>query len=250
MKVCVLIPTYKEYENLKKLIPYLYEKVYPKMPNVTWSTLVVDDNSSDGTKQLLSGYKKKYTSIRTLYGEKKGIGAAMKRGYVYAIEKIKPDYIATLEADYVVRPKELIKMVSLAKKYDVILAKRNNQYEYYESDTLRLFAHILINHFICTKLSAMSNIHEHTAACRIINIRTILPNIYKIDDLPNGYAFFPAFLYFIALETRSFCEYETPFHKRKVGMSKMSVTKYKNMLVEMRDYIRWALWYRKNLQNF
>ena len=72
------------------------------MPKVTFTTLVVDDNSPDNTKKLLTDFKKKFKNLETSYGEKKGIGAAMKRGYTLAMLRVKPDFIFTFEADFVV----------------------------------------------------------------------------------------------------------------------------------------------------
>ena len=46
-KSIILIPTLNERENLKELIP----KIFGLMPNI--SVLIVDDNSSDGTQELV-----------------------------------------------------------------------------------------------------------------------------------------------------------------------------------------------------
>jgi dolichol-phosphate mannosyltransferase len=250
MKVCVLIPTYKEYDNLKKLIPLLHEKIYKKLPGVKFTTLVVDDNSPDGTKKILTDLSKKYSNLKTSYGEKRGIGAAMKRGCIFAIEKLKPDFIATLEADFVVNPREIIKMVSLLDcsivkgqmscKYDVVLASRNNEREYYGGLTLRRLMHILVNTIICKVIGGMTQVHEHTAACRVIKVKGVLDAI-DLNSLPNGYAFFGVILFPLSKVTDKFYEHKVPFFERTVGQSKMSIKKVKPMVKEMKDYLSAAV---------
>ena len=240
MKVCVLIPTYKEYDNLKKLIPLLHEKIYKNLPEVKFTTLVVDDNSPDNTKKLLSDFSKKYSNLKTSYGDKKGIGAAMKRGYTFALEKLKPDFVATLEADFVVNPKELIPMIKKSKNFDVVLASRSNEKEYYGGLTIRRLMHVLVNTIICKVIGGMTQVHEHTAACRVIKVKGILDKI-NMNSLPNGYAFFGVILFPLSKVTDKFYEHKVPFFERTVGQSKMSIKKLKPMIKEMKDYLGAAI---------
>lgn len=235
MRLCVLIPTYKEYDNLKKLIPLLHEKIYLKLPNVQFSTLVVDANSPDRTKELIRQYSKKYKNLQVSYGENVGIGGAMKRGYLYVLEKLKVDAVATLEADYVVDPKELIPMIKKLKSFDVVLASRSNEKGYY-GNGIRRFNHIIVNTIISTYLSGMNEVHEHTAACRVIKIEGVLDKI-DIDALPNGYAFFPSILFSLSKVTKSFYEYQVPFYQRTTGESKMDLSKVRPLIKEMIDYL-------------
>ncbi len=46
----IIIPTYNEKKNLKILIPKIYSKIKIKK----FEILIVDDDSKDGTKQLLN----------------------------------------------------------------------------------------------------------------------------------------------------------------------------------------------------
>ncbi len=51
-KVCVVIPTYNEKENIVKLIDSLLN-MFKTIKNFEMSILVVDDNSPDGTGEIV-----------------------------------------------------------------------------------------------------------------------------------------------------------------------------------------------------
>ena len=54
-KFTIVIPVYNEAKNLKILIP----KIYRELKNRKFEIIVVDDNSTDMTSQILKKFKKK-----------------------------------------------------------------------------------------------------------------------------------------------------------------------------------------------
>jgi dolichol-phosphate mannosyltransferase len=54
----LVIPTYKECENLKWLLPEIFKHF--KDHNLDGQVIVVDDNSQDGTNELLDGLKQNH----------------------------------------------------------------------------------------------------------------------------------------------------------------------------------------------
>tara|TARA_B100002051_G_C16726021_1_gene635390 strand:+ start:1752 stop:2447 length:696 start_codon:yes stop_codon:yes gene_type:complete len=54
-KFTIVIPVYNEAKNLKILIP----KIYRELKNKKFEIIIVDDNSSDGTYEILKKFKKK-----------------------------------------------------------------------------------------------------------------------------------------------------------------------------------------------
>ena len=51
----IIIPTYKERENL----PTLITEITKHIKNITYEIIIVDDNSKDGTENILKKIKKK-----------------------------------------------------------------------------------------------------------------------------------------------------------------------------------------------
>ena len=70
---CIVLPTYNEAQNISKLLPDIF-KQSEKISSHELHVLVVDDNSPDGTGDIV---KKKATTISfsaPAYRREKGIG--------------------------------------------------------------------------------------------------------------------------------------------------------------------------------
>ncbi|MBE9468740.1 MAG: polyprenol monophosphomannose synthase [Bacteroidetes bacterium] len=99
----VIIPTYNEKENIEEMI----KKVFSL--NRTFDILIVDDNSPDGTKEIVKSLQKEYSERLFLIErqEKLGLGTAYIAGFKWSIEK-KYDYIFEMDADFSHNPEDLI----------------------------------------------------------------------------------------------------------------------------------------------
>jgi len=104
----VIIPTYKERENIRGIIDTVFS--LPK----DFHILIVDDNSPDGTPQIVEKMQQDYneTEVRLHLVKrtgKLGLGTAYIAGFKYAIEK-GYDYILEMDADFSHDPKDLINL--------------------------------------------------------------------------------------------------------------------------------------------
>lgn len=61
-KTSIIIPSYKEKENLKKLLPLICKRLSTK--EFIFEIIVVDDNSKDGTNEAFNKLKKKFKNIK------------------------------------------------------------------------------------------------------------------------------------------------------------------------------------------
>ncbi|MBI4050478.1 MAG: polyprenol monophosphomannose synthase [Candidatus Doudnabacteria bacterium] len=118
-KVAVVIPTYNERENIRALLVHLL-KLYPGL-----RIFVVDDNSPDGTAELVQDIAKNYDSVRLIWRDQKlGLASA----YLDAFARIIPDpeleYIVTMDADFSHHPGDLGELLRHALSHDVVVGSR------------------------------------------------------------------------------------------------------------------------------
>lgn len=104
----VIIPTYKERDNVQAIIEAVFS--LPK----TFDVLIVDDNSPDGTAQIVEDLQQKYNAENTRLHllkrpGKQGLGTAYITGFHYAIEK-GYEYVLEMDADFSHDPKDLIQL--------------------------------------------------------------------------------------------------------------------------------------------
>ncbi len=92
MKTIVVIPTYNEKTNIKKLIPKILSQ---KIPNTKFEIIIVDDNSPDGTANEARRFKNVSVISRPA---KLGLGSAYVMGFGEAIKK-GADTIFSMDAD-------------------------------------------------------------------------------------------------------------------------------------------------------
>ena len=124
MNIVIIIPTYNERENIIKLIPIIYQ-IFRKTEG-NWSILIVDDNSPDGTWQVVEELQQKYQSLYLLRrSEKKGLGSAYRAGFKYALDTLNIDVIFEMDADLSHNPRLLPSFLEMIDRgYDVVVGSR------------------------------------------------------------------------------------------------------------------------------
>jgi len=107
-EVGVILPTYREAENIGKLIVEI-----ENLPLST-SILVIDDSSPDKTAEIVKNLQKKYGNILLcVRPEKSGLGTAITDGFkIFLSLKTSPRFIVTMDADYSHNPKAIPQLLS------------------------------------------------------------------------------------------------------------------------------------------
>jgi len=106
----VIIPTYNEKENIADVIIAILSL------DQSFHILVVDDNSPDGTAQIVKDLQKSNADELFLLerDEKKGLGTAYIAGFNYALEN-HYNFIFEMDADFSHNPMDLIRLLNTCK---------------------------------------------------------------------------------------------------------------------------------------
>lgn len=125
MKIVIAIPTYNEKENIAKTIDNL-ELIFLQITAHEMKILVIDDNSPDGTAEIVKQKSRQYPNVVLLPNkEKKGLGAAYIKAFKYAMEKMSAEAIFEYDADGSHKPEYIPGMVgALDKGADVVVGSR------------------------------------------------------------------------------------------------------------------------------
>lgn len=116
----VIIPTYKEKENIESIIRYVF-----KLP-VEFHILIIDDNSPDGTADIVKGLIDEFPDRLYLVERpgKLGLGTAYVKGFHWALEhgfKL----IYEMDADFSHNPDDLIRLREAAiNGADLVIGSR------------------------------------------------------------------------------------------------------------------------------
>lgn len=214
MKSLIVIPTYNERENISGLL----DDVLQRVP--TTDLLVIDDNSPDGTGQLVDELASRDPRIHTLHRPGKlGLGTAYVRGFHYAIEH-GYDLVFEMDADYSHDPKYLPEFLRAAESADLVIGSR-----YIKGggtpnwSALRKFISGGGNIFARAVLGIP--VHDCTSGYRCY--RTAALQTLNLDAIrAQGYAFQVELAYNFWKSGYRIREVPIVFVDRRVGKSKMS----------------------------
>lgn len=93
VELSVIIPTYNEKENIKPLL----KKLDAALDGIQWEVVFVEDDSPDGTAEVIKEFFRKIQRIRCLKRVgRRGLSSACIEG----IQASAVDYVAVMDADH------------------------------------------------------------------------------------------------------------------------------------------------------
>ncbi len=117
----VIIPTYKEKENIESIIRVVFSLPEP------FDILIIDDNSPDGTADIVKNLIKVFPERLNIIERsgKLGLGTAYITGFKWSIEH-GYDYIFEMDADFSHPPEDLINLYNACYNdgYDMAIGSR------------------------------------------------------------------------------------------------------------------------------
>ena len=232
MRIIVVLPTYNEAENLRKLVSVLFS-----LP-LDLRLLVVDDNSPDGTGNIAEELSAEYENrIVVLHrAGKLGLRSAYIEGFRKAFE-LGADAIAQMDADFSHDPTVLIEMADRLTSCDVVIGSR-----YVRGGSLderwplwRKALSAFGNYYARTILRFP--LHDVTTGYRMWKRETLKG--MPLDRIrSNGYIFLVEMAYIVFLMGFDITEVPIHFADRRWGKSKMSLR------IQLEAAIRiWDVWW-------
>jgi len=227
LNTSVIIPTYNEKENIVDLIQQILA-----LP-IKARVIVVDDNSPDGTGQVVNELARQRPEVSIIHrAGKLGLGTAYVAGFKKALAE-GAERLITMDADFSHHPAYIPPLVALANHYHITIGSRyipNGGVANWEWQ--RRLLSWSANTFARTLLGLKAR--DCTAGFRCYH-REVLLNIELDQIFSNGYSFLVEMIF--RCQQKGFPVGEIPiiFTNRERGQSKISQREiYKAMYTVMR----------------
>lgn len=213
-RVLVTVCTYNERENISRLVP----EIRRALPVA--HILVVDDNSPDGTAEVVRQFAANDPQVHLLLRqEKQGLGAATIAGFRWGIDA-GYDFLINMDADFSHPPNVLPQMLAAMDQADVAIGSRYVPGGGVSNwGWLRRFMSWGVNVYSRTLLGLAPRDCSGAYRCyRVAKLREL--DFGKIRA--KGYAFQEEFLYRCSRVGCRFAEVPIHFENRTVGESKIN----------------------------
>lgn len=217
--ICIVLPTYNEAGNIELLLPKLTALA------VNIKVLVVDDDSPDGTADLVRAAAANNSRIHLLTGQKKGLGVAYKRGMLHALNELGADIVIQMDADFSHDPEDIFQLIGLLdRNADVAIGSRH-----VAGGTLGkgwgIGRRILTygGNFLMKLVVEIGDIQDCTSGFRAIKadlLRKVNFNAMPVD----GFAFQVELLRQLLSQGAKVVEHPIHFANRRVGQTKLGLS--------------------------
>ena len=216
----VIVPTYNESKNVSNLLNPFVQPGMNGLVQSSFDVLIIDDNSPDGTAEIVKNYIVKYSNIHLLERSGKlGLGSAYRDGFNWALEREYKN-IVEMDADFSHSYSALINLNTYKKDYDLVIGSRYVSGGRTEGwSTGRKLLSITANNI--AKIFLNIKVNDMTSGFRIYS-RECLESINYQNTKSNGYAFQIEMTLLVSNNNKSIKEIPITFYERSLGDSKMS----------------------------
>ena len=233
IKILLVIPTLNEFGNIQKI----YKKI--KKLNNNINLLFVDDNSTDGSQEVIINLRKKNKKVNYFFRKKKlGVGSAHKLGIKFAKKK-NYRYVCTMDCDGTHNPKDINIMLKKIKKSHMVITNR-----FLKKNSMTGWGFLRI---IQTKLRyylvriLLGSKLDGSGGFRLYDLKIIkLKDIFEAED--NYYNFFWMSAFILEYRKYKISEIPIDLPNRILGSSKMkSSDVFIGLLKLMKIFIKYRL---------
>jgi dolichol-phosphate mannosyltransferase len=212
-RTLIVVPTYNESGNIVELV----RRIFASLDHV--HVLIVDDNSPDGTAEIVEQLRDSYPQLHLLRRDgERGLGRAYTAGIKYGLDN-GFDVIGTMDADLSHDPAHLPAMRALIQNHDVVIGSRYVR----DGGTVnwsvsRIALSWTANKFASVLLQVPA--HDITSGYRLYR-RGALEWIRTTEVKSTGYSFLGELLYRAHRGGARIAEHPIVFHDRTMGVSKL-----------------------------
>lgn len=211
--ILVISPTYNEAENIQLFIDSVFE-----FPNL--SLLIIDDNSPDGTAEIVRSNMVNNSRLQIISRSKKlGLGTAYIEGFSWFLNS-DYQYCVQMDSDFSHSFNDLTKILYEIGKYDLVIGSR-----YVVDGSTEgwgLYRRLLSKYANkVSKTVLRSNINDLTGGFKLLN-KKVVSKIMETKPKSNGYTFQIELNQIIEKNLFTIKEVPIVFKERVSGKSKMN----------------------------
>jgi len=215
VEVLVVVPTYNERENIEELL----KAVLAQGEGV--EVLVVDDNSPDGTADLVESLSSSLGRIHLIKRPgKMGLGSAYIAGFKWALANTDARYVFEMDADFSHDPRAIPEFIAAAQDADLVVGSR-------------YLNGVTVVHWPLTRLMLSVGANVYTRVVTGLPLRDATGGFkcfrrHVLESLPldriksDGYSFQIEVNYLVWKKGFKIKEIPIVFVDRRSGVSKMS----------------------------
>ena len=214
-RALVIVPTYNERENITRIVPLILQQ------DERIEVLVVDDNSPDGTGDLVDEMAATNPRVHALHRTNKaGLGKAYLAGFEWALARTFA-YVFEMDADFSHDPNHLGEFLSAIQNADLVLGSRyrDGKVTVVNWPISRLLLSYAAN--IYARRVTGLRLWDGTGGFKCFR-REVLEAIPLNEVRSNGYAFQIEMSFRAWKKGFRIAEIPIVFHDRTEGESKMS----------------------------
>lgn len=217
-KILVLVPTFNEINNVGTILHQLLEL------KVDLDVLFIDDNSPDGTGQLLEKLSQNLPQVFIKHRSGKlGIGSAHRDGIIWAYNN-NYEQLITLDCDATHPPEYIPALIDKSSQFDLVVGTRHlNKSSLADwglkRKLLTKLGHLLT--YFCLGIP-----YDATGAYRLYNLAGISPKFLELVR-SNSYSFFFETIFILNFNRYKIGEISIHLPSRTKDQSKM---RYRDIL--------------------
>ena len=239
-QILIIIPTYDEVGNIRPLVAAI-TTVFRRQHIYRADLLFVDDNSTDGTADVIRELQASGHAIDLLTGPKDGLGRACIRGLRYGLRQGAYFAIIMMDADLSHNPEDIpMLLAGLEQGADYVIGSRyaaggrtENGYS-----LRRRLQSTVANRTAKLFIDLKTDIKDLTGGFKAIR-RTSLEHIRLQDIGASGYVFHVNLLYEFAKRNYVIREVPITFRTRRSGKSKLGlrdITEFLQLTYSLNPY--------------
>lgn len=225
-KAAIIIPTYNEAGNVKKLIENIFT-VAKSIPKWEIHVVIIDSDSPDGTARTIEELLHTYQNLHLIRSKKEGLGKAYVQGFTEVMHTLNPFVFFEMDADLSHNPNDIpFFLEKIEKGADFVIGSR-----YIKGGSIpsnwglhRKIFSVCGN--LIVRLGFMRlNVTDWTNGFRAIKSWVVKASLNHIKNY-SGYVFQIAFLDFAYNQKAVIKETPINFVDRTEGESKINSVQY------------------------